>query len=346
MAIVKGPAVAAFMRAPPAETKAVLVYGADAGRVREVAVAIVAAVAGSPDDPFAVARLSDDRLAADPALLGDEARALSFSGGRRVVWVSSAARGLQLAAEAYLADPGGEALIVAEAGALPKSSKLRVLFETSKRAAAIACYEDSDEDLRNLVLRTLSEAGLAASDDVLEHIAARIGSDRALSRRELEKLVLYCHGRPSVELADVDAVSGDVSALSMEALADAIFEGDVPESCRRLLQLAEAGTAASSVLSGIGSHVARLQEFRSEADHGKSRDVLVRSARPPIHFKRQPRISRQLAVWPGPALDEAMRTVLMATRQTRQFSNLDYSITERAVLALARRARGLRSKSA
>jgi DNA polymerase III subunit delta len=210
MAILKKPAIEAFIRAPSPETKAVLVHGPDVGRVHEVAAGIVRSAAGSLDDPFTVVNVSDNSLAADPALLADEARSLSLLGGRRVVWVAPAGRGFQGAIESYLADPGGDGLIVAEAAALQKSSKLRTLLEKSRQCAVIACYEDSAEDLRALVSRAAAESKLAVSDDVVEHIVDRIGGDRALSRREIEKLVLYCHGSESIELEDIEAVCGDV----------------------------------------------------------------------------------------------------------------------------------------
>jgi DNA polymerase-3 subunit delta len=346
MTVLKGSALTSFIRAPARETKAVLVYGPDGGRVHEVARDIVRSAAGSLDDPFLIVNVSDSSLANDPALLADEARSLSLVGGRRVVWVAPAGRGFQAAMEAFLADPGGEALIVAEAAALPKSSKLRSLFEQSAQTAIVACYEDSAEDLRTLVSRAASEARLAIADDVVEHVIDRIGSDRALSRREVEKLLLYCHGKPSIELADVEAVCGDVSAASLDALLDATFGGDVAECCRRLVQLAEAGTSVSGVLSGTGGHLARLQEFRSEIDRGRPRDAVLRGARPPIHFDRLKRIERQLALWSGAALDGALRTVLEATALTRQFASLDHAITERAMLSLARKAQSTRSKSA
>lgn len=345
MTVLKGSALASFTCAPALDTKAVLVHGSDAGRVQEMAAGIVRAAAGSTDDPFLVVNLPDSSLAADPALLADEARSLSLIGGRRVVRVAPAARGFQTAIEAYLADPGGEALIVAEATALPKSSRLRSLFEKSKVAAIIACYEDSSEDLRALVSRAAAEARLAVADDVLEYVVDRIGSDRALSRREIEKLLLYCHGKQSIEIDDVDAVCGDVSAASLDALLDATFGGDVAECCRRLAQLDEGGTSSAAVLTSAGNHLARLQEFRSEVERGKPRDAVMRAARPPIHFSRQGDLARQLALWSSDALDGALSTVLEATALTRQFAALDYAITERALLSLARRARSLRSRS-
>lgn len=345
MTVLKPTGVAAFTRSPPAGVKAVVIHGSDAGRVHEVAADIVRSSTGSLDDPFLVVRLSDGSLLADPSLLIDEARSLSLVGGRRIVWVSSAGKGFQGALEAYLADPGGDALIVAEAAALPKSSRLRSLCEKSKLVAIVACYEDSPEDLRALVSRSVSEAGLRCSHDLLEHIVDRIGSDRALSRREIEKLLLYCHGKTSIELEDIEAACGDVSASSLDGLLDAAFGGDSGECCRRLAQLEEGGMAPSAILSGTANYLARLQELRSEIDRGKPRDSVLRGARPPIHFSRQPGVMRQLALWSGVSLDEAQSTVLEATALTRQFGNLDHAITERAILSFARRAQALRARS-
>lgn len=346
MTVLKSSGVASFTRSPPAGVKVVVIHGSDAGRVHEVAADIVRSSAGSLDDPFLIVRLTDGSLLADPALLIDEARSLSLVGGRRIVWVSSAGKGFQGALEAYLIDAVGDALIVAEAAALPKSSRLRSMCEQSKLVTVIACYEDSTEDLRALVSRSLSEAGLECSQELLEHIVDRIGSDRALSRREIEKLLLYCHGKASIELEDIEAACGDVSASTLDVLLDAAFGGDSKECCRRLAQLEESGIAASAILTSTANHLARLQEMRSEIDRGRPRDSVLRGARPPIHFSRQAGMMRQLGLWSESVLDEAQSTILEATALTRQFARLDHAISERAILSLARRAQALRARSA
>src|SRR4051812_16618714 len=93
MAILKWTAVDNFLRRDAEKAAAVLIYGPDGGTVRERARQLVISVAGSIDDPFAVTRLDDATLLGDPARLADEAQALSFGGGRRVVWVENAANG-------------------------------------------------------------------------------------------------------------------------------------------------------------------------------------------------------------------------------------------------------------
>lgn len=324
--------------------KAVLVYGPDSGRVRETAERIVRSVAGSLDEPFTVTTLTDDRLAADPALLIDEARSLAFTGGRRVVWIGQAGGGFRQAIEAYFADPGGDALIVAEAGILAKTAKLRNLFEAAGNAAIIACYEDSPEDLRTLILRSVSGSGLRMDEDTVELLIDRIGSDRGLSRGEIDKLLLYCHGRESISVDDVEAACGDVSASTLDNLIDAAFSGEADEACRRFFQLIDSGSLPASILSALGSHLARLLDWQLEIAAGKAPSAVVRGARPPMPPPRQSSVTRQLEAWDAPALDEAVRVVLDATRQARDLPALASPIAERAVLAISRKSLTLRSR--
>ena len=77
--------VAGFLRDPGA-CRVVLLYGDDAGMIRDRAETLVRAVAGSLDDPFLVAELSRDEMGTLP----DEAASLPLTGGRRVVRVRDA----------------------------------------------------------------------------------------------------------------------------------------------------------------------------------------------------------------------------------------------------------------
>jgi DNA polymerase-3 subunit delta len=314
--------------------------------VRELARSIVAAAAGSTDDPFRVARLSDESLAADPALLADEARALSMTGGRRAVWVSRAGGGLERALELYLADPGGEALIVAEAGSLAKTSRLRQLAEKASEVAAIACYEDTPEDLRRLVLASARRDRLEIQEDALELLLDLLGSDRAASRGEIEKLLLYCRGRDKVLADDVLAACGDASAASLEALADAVLEGELAEAVGLFDRLVAGGLSPVGLLSAFQASLSRLLALRYEIDAGRDRDAVLRAARPPIFFQRLSRISRQLALWNREALMGAARTISFAIEQTRDHSALESSLAERAFISLARKSQALRSRTA
>lgn len=346
MAVLKGAGIDRFLRSPDMAVKALLVYGADEGRVRELAQAAVAAVAGSLDDPFRVARLSDDQLGDDPALLADEARALSMTGGRRAVWVRQAGGGFQKALELFLAAPAGDALVVAEAGALAKTSKLRQQTEKAAEVAVVACYEDTPDDLRRLASEMARRDGLAFEPDALALLVEQMGADRASSRGEIEKLLLYCHGGRSITAADVQAACGDASGVSIDELVDAVMDGDAAGAVRMFDRLQGEGMPASVLLGQCLSHLVRLRSLRFDVDAGKDREAAVRAARPPVFFQRAGRIARQLGMWDRASLATAASTIQAAVDQTRHFPALEAAIAERAFLVLARKSQSQRSRAA
>src|SRR5438105_10986481 len=96
-----------FLRRPDPEIRAVLLYGPDAGLVRERAEIVVRTVCPDLRDPFRVADLAAAGLAADPARLADEAAQISLMGGRRVVRVRDAGDALAPLFSRFLVDPVG-----------------------------------------------------------------------------------------------------------------------------------------------------------------------------------------------------------------------------------------------
>ena len=80
--------VESFVKAP--DVPAVLIYGPDAGLVKERLDRLTRSVLADPSDPFRLADLSMPMLKEDPARLADEIAALSMMGGRRVVQIGRA----------------------------------------------------------------------------------------------------------------------------------------------------------------------------------------------------------------------------------------------------------------
>ncbi|WP_119390522.1 DNA polymerase III subunit delta [Taklimakanibacter lacteus] len=337
MAILKWTGIDNFLRRDAEKALAVLIYGPDGGTVRERARQLVISVAGSLDDPFAVVRLDDPTLLADPARLVDEAQALSFGGGRRVVWVENAGSGFLKAMPLVTASGN---LVVAEAGTLAKSAGLRNLFEPAANLWIVPCYEDSAIDLERLIAEELDAKGLITDMEVRQALVGLLGADRRMSRQELAKLALYCHGRAQVTLADVEAVCGDVAELSADDLLNATFDGALSDADDAFTRLRDSGLAGAGLLIMAASHAARLTRLRVDVERGKSPEMAVRQARPPVFFKQQPALQRQVALWDGDSLLRASDLIGRATRDTRTttLSALNDQITHRAFLSLARLA--------
>jgi DNA polymerase-3 subunit delta len=334
----------AFVRNPDPNLRAVLVYGPDAGLVRERAAALVKAVAEDPSDPFRLADIQAARLADDPALLADEAAAISFSGGRRAVRVPETSDSLAPVFESFLATVQGDALVVAEAGDLSARSALRKLFEGAKNAAALPCYRDDARDLPKVIAAMLREAGLSAAPEALAYLTAHLGGDRQLTRREIEKLILYKgSGDARVELEDAEACVGDSAELTLEDIAYAVGDGDLKALERAYQRALLEGNSPVRALGAAAQHLQRLQLAAALAGSGNLDQVMKTKLRPPVFWKLAGRFRQQVGRWTGTPharqrLADALARLLEVDYACRQTGAPAETLAGRALLEVAARA--------
>jgi DNA polymerase-3 subunit delta len=304
--------VAAFLRRPDPEIRAVLFYGPDAGLVRERADAIARTVCPDLRDPFRVADLTAAALTTDPARLADEAAQLSMMGGRRVVRVREAGDALAQLCGRFLANTAGDALIVVEAGDLPGRSALRRVFDDAPQAAAIGCYPDSARDLAAVIRETCAAHRVAISRDAVDFLVGHLGGDRLLTRAELEKLTLYAGDGGQIEFDDARAVIADSAALSLDDALLAAAEGDASALDRALARVFQEGESPVTVVRALLRHLQRLHLLASRVAAGASIEEAMRAARPPIFFKEQDSYRRQLRRWSEARLRDALDRVALA----------------------------------
>jgi DNA polymerase-3 subunit delta len=337
MVAVKPQEVDAFVARPDPARPVVLVFGPDSGLVGERVNALINAAVDDPNDPFALARLEGEDLAAEPARLVDEAQTMPLFGGRRAVWVKAAGRNIAPAVEALLAARIAECRVIIEASDLRRNAPLRALVERARNAAALPCYADSEKDRARLIDDEMRAAGLTLSPDARALLIPLLGGDRAASRSEIRKLVLYARGRGQVGVDDITAVISDASALALDDIVDAAFAGRPADLETQFAKARTAGTSAGSILFAAQRQVAQLHKWKTaiEAGAGFSLDAV----QPPLHFRRKDLIGAALKTWSAARLATAMAELAEATLQSRRNTDLADTIAERALLAIAENGR-------
>lgn len=308
--IVKSHEAERFVARLPEKISAVLFFGPDQGLVHERADALAKTVVPDLSDAFRVSELDESALSGDPARLFDEAAALSMLGGRRVVRVRGAGNAHAKLFEEFLDDRKGEALVVVAAGDLVKTSALRKAFEGADGAAAVPCYPDSSESLAGVVRAALKADGLSIAADALDDAVTRLGADRGVTRRELEKLALYAQGANAVSLADVRAVMGDESEIRGEEACDAAGEGDLPRLDFALERLWSSDLSPVAVARMAMGHFQKLLAAKAAAGRGESLDGAMKKMWPPIHFSRTASFKMQAQRWSEDRLGEALDLLL------------------------------------
>jgi DNA polymerase-3 subunit delta len=324
-----------FVRSPANDIVAVLVHGPDTGLVSERAQRIAAALAKRDGEAGEIIRIEETDLAGDPDRLVVELQTLPMFGGCKVIRTTAGGKiNAALFKGLFAAGPPAAAL-VCEAGNLRQGDALRKLFETPDWAAAVACYADDERGLAGLVRDMMKSAGLQIDADAVDVLVSRLGADRALSRGEIDKLILYCSGRDAVRIEDIEAIVGDATDTGLEKIAIAAASGEPGNVVAEFDRALNAGEDPQAIILVAQRYFQRLHRVSSAMDTGKSSADVLRTFRPPLHFKVRDAITAQCRLWPTASLTEALRRITETARQARLAGDMDAVLAERLLFNLA-----------
>jgi DNA polymerase-3 subunit delta len=339
MVAIKNRDADAFVARPSAAQPIVLLYGPDAGLVRERAEKIIGSSVDDVNDPFALVRLEGDALASEPSRLVEEAMTIPMFGGRRAIRVRAGSRnfasGVETLGEIQLKD----CRIVIEAGELRPESPLRKICERAKTAVAIACYPDTERDLAKLIDDEMKAAGLRIAPDARAGLMTLLGGDRQASRNELKKLALYAHGADEVTLEHVMAVVSDASDLKLDPIVDGAFAGQSAVVETEFAKAMIAGTYPGMIISAAQRQAALLHKASLAVAEGTPASAVVESGFPRLHFSRKSSVETALRNFSTARLAAIIDQLATAALDMRKQSSLAAVIAQRTLLSIAVNAR-------
>lgn len=334
MKVQAGRADAFLARIDPA-LKVLLFFGPDTGLVRERADKVVAALAGSPPDPFGYAELTMGDLSVSPSRLSDEMRTVGFGSARRVVFLRDATDAVGATVSDVLSDTVSEGLLILTAGELTARSALRKAVEGSQLGAAIGCYGDSRAGLDAVIRSAFDEGGVSATPDALAHLQANLGGDRRMTRSELEKLALFVGKGGTVGLAEAQELVGDSAQRELSDIVLAAGDGAHYAMDRALQRAYREGASAIGILRAASGHFQRLLAARAAVDGGDSVDEAVGRLRPPVFWKEKDAFCAQVSRWGRRPLGIVLTRLIETERMCKRSGMPQEALCNRVLLEIA-----------
>lgn len=329
---------AAFIKSVPSHIRAVLLHGSDTGLMSERATTMARQFSDDLDDVFSVTRLDGDAIT-DAGVISDAAGQLSLMGNTRLVLVKGRGTELLDACKQALQSDLTAAFIVVEARDTTTKHAIVKLFEKADNAAALGCYVDSDVDIGKLARDIFERDSIRVDSDAMAVIIQRLGSDRAGTRMEVEKLALMAGPNGTLSADDVSTALGDSGLVAISDIAQHCADGRVDLVQRTLIKAWNEDANAIMVLRGCQGYFRQLMVAGQGVSMGKSAAQAVKDLRPPVFFKMQDVLVRQLRSWTGAAALDAVNRLQDCELQVKSGRNDDQIIVAQCLLGLCLRAR-------
>ena len=318
-----------------------LFHGPDEAQSRALGQRLLEALGATK---FAVASAA---VKSDPALLADEAGAMSLFGGPRIIWVEPAGEEIADGVEALLEGPDGESAVVAIASALRKSSAMLKLAEASPLALTYASYAPEGQEAERMVVELGRRFGLKISSPVAARIAEACVNDQGVAAQELQKFALYIDASPQspkeLDHDAVDAVGVGTSEGNWLRLADLALAGDVDELAEELSRLPAGGSEAIPVVRSLHRRLLMLAPARARLERGESVDAVMTSLGRSLFWKDKSLVSKLLATWDAHGLSTVAERAGRLERELMFSRAPEPQALGEELLAIARVARRNRS---
>jgi DNA polymerase-3 subunit delta len=278
----------------------------------------------------------------DPAILADEAGAISMFGGRRAIWVEPAGDEIAEAVEALLEAAAIESPVIAIGGALRKTSALLKLAEVHSAALAHCSYVPEGRDMERVVIELGRAVGLRIVPDLAQRIAAAANNNQAVAAQELAKFALFLEADAAapreLDHDTVDLLGADSAEADLMRLGDLALVGRMNELLDELGRLPHGGSEAVPVLRALQRRLLMLAPMRGRVERGESVDGVMASMGKALFWKDKPLVQRLLSVWSAERLAEAAARVSALERQIMLRPLADEAALAEMLVTLARAA--------
>jgi DNA polymerase-3 subunit delta len=322
---------------PRADIRFYLFHGADEAQSRALGQRLLESLGATKSV------LPASSIKADPAILLDEASAMSLFGGKRVIWIEPATKDIEQGLASLLEASPTENPVVAIAGSLTKASPLLKLAESSSAAVAYVSYVPEGEDAERMVIDVGRRFGLKIAPPLAARIAASAGNDQAIVSQEVQKLALYVDASPEapkdLDHSAIDAVGADNAEGDFLRLADLAFDGRLLELSNELARMTGSGSEAIPVIRSLQRRLLMLAPARARIERGERSDAVLTSLGRSLFWKDKAKVERMLGKWTAEALATAAERLGQLERSLMFTPAPSREALGEELLAIARKAR-------
>lgn len=302
----------------------VMVYGDDAGQVRELAESVVKSCGTDPNDPFLSDRISAEDISAEPGRLLESATTISFGGGLRLIQISgvngaidkSSLNAVTAALKDVLEADVQDVLVVVPApNQEPASPVVKAVEGAKKGGAAIRCYQDNARSLPDVIRKGLGQKRVLP--DAMAFLMENLGNDRAITQQELIKLDLYTGERAEVTLADCLASVANAPSVTVFKLCDAIALRDKKQVDQLLNLIHQEGEDWHFISTMVLRHLRRVKECQHIMSRGMNVYDAMGELSPPVRFAKK-EFAQQVQGYPAKRLETLVERFYELQLVTRQ----------------------------
>ena len=187
--------------------------------------------------------------------------------------------------------------IILNANILEKKSKLRNLFEKEEKLIIVPTYKDTSINLLEIARKFFNNYKISISQEAINLLVSRCNGDRGYLKTELDKILIYMHGKNSINLEEIYKLTNLSENFSINELVDTSLSKNFQKTSEIINESNYKLEDGMIILRTYLQRAKRLLNIYERQNNSTNWDSLINDHKPPIFWKDKPIIKKQLENW-------------------------------------------------
>ena len=207
-------------------------------------------------------------------------------------------------------------------GCLEVRKPTRNLFEKNKDLIIVPTYKDTSIALAEIAKKFFNNYKISISQETINLLVNRCNGDRGHLKSELDKVLIYIHGRKSINLEEIYRLTNLAENFGINELVDTALSKNSEKISNIINESNYKSEDGILILRTFLQKAKRLLNLYERQNEGTSLDGLVENYKPPIFWKDKPIIKKQLENWSIPRIKD----LIININKTEEFLKKNSSV--------------------
>lgn len=277
-----------------------LIFGQDQSLIDHYWQKISRKIVDDINDPFLVVNINKDKIKDNPSIIIDEYYSIAMMGGRKLIIIDSSISEVAQSLKIILDDndfvekTNNFLLIIAND--LEKFNKLRKICEVNKSFAAIACYQESQQNVGKYIIEKFKNISLPHNPEIINLIYEKTNGNRNLIDLEVKKLDLYFDDNINKKDISIDLISSiitDQSSASIDEFIQLFCQKDYITQIKNFKKLVANNHNNIMIIRFLINYLTKLYNAKIAIKIKKEKiDQVIKDQK--IFFKQEPFFRKSL----------------------------------------------------
>ena len=268
-----------------------LVYGENQGLKNEVIQNLKKNLKGNIDN------YDEAQILVDKELFYEKIFNQSLFEKEKIVIVNRCSEKIYDVIENILEKKISDTKIILNANLLEKKSKLRNLFEKNKELVIVPTYKDTSVGLLEIARKFFYNYKISISQEAINLLVNRCNGDRGHLKSELDKVLIYMHGKKNINLEEIYKLTNLSENFSINELVDNSLSKNYQKISEIINESNYKLEDGMIILRTFLQRAKRLLNIYEKQDNNINFDSLINDYKPPIFWKDKPVVKKQLENW-------------------------------------------------